>query len=86
MHDFFNAIIVIAIIAGIVYLRSLKHHAGAGERLSGSSRERLPQSSRERELEDEVAELRRRIAVLERIATDERHGRNIAAEIDALRD
>ena len=86
MHDFFNAIIVIAIIVAVVYLRSLKHRNASHERLSGASRERLPQSSRERELEEEVAELRRRIAVLERIATDDRHGRNIAAEIDALRD
>ena len=31
-------------------------------------------------------ELRKRIAVLERIATDDRHGRKIAEEIEALRD
>lgn len=41
--------------------------------------------SREAELEREVAELRDRIAVLERIATEDRHGRAIAAEIEALR-
>lgn len=78
MHDFFNAVVIIAIIVGIVYLRSMKHRAASGERLPGSPRER--------ELEVEVAELRRRITVLERIATDDRHGRDIAAKIDALRD
>ena len=47
-------------------------------------RDRL--DGREHELEDEIAELQRRIAVLERIATDERKSRDIAAEIEALRD
>jgi hypothetical protein len=78
MHDFFSAIVFIAIIVAVVYLRSIKHRGAADDRL-------LP-GSRETELEGEVAELRQRIAVLERIATDERKSRSIAAEIEALRD
>ena len=41
---------------------------------------------RELELQREVEALRERIHVLERIATDERHSRSIAAEIESLRD
>ncbi|WP_260924055.1 hypothetical protein [Novosphingobium sp. 9] len=40
----------------------------------------------ERELEREVEKLRERIAVLERIATDDRHGKDLAREIEKLRD
>lgn len=43
-------------------------------------------SSREHELEEEVERLRERITVLERIATDERRGKDLAREIEALRD
>lgn len=37
-------------------------------------------------LQTEVEELRERVKVLERIATDERHPRAIAEEIESLRD
>ena len=52
--------------------------------------EELP-SAREKELESEVTELRERIQVLERIATDHNsteavEARRIAAEIDSLRE
>lgn len=43
-------------------------------------------SPRERELEKELESLRERVKVLERIATDERHSRAIAEEIESLRD
>lgn len=39
-----------------------------------------------RELEREVADLRERVKVLERIATDERDTRRLASEIESLRD
>ena len=38
------------------------------------------------ELEREVADLKKRLAVLERIATDDRQSKAIAHEIEALRD
>jgi hypothetical protein len=41
---------------------------------------------REAELEREVADLKKRLAVLERIATDDRQSKAIAHEIEALRD
>ena len=43
-------------------------------------------SPRETELQREVEDLRIRIHVLERIATDGRHSGNLAAEIESLRD
>lgn len=43
-------------------------------------------SPRESELEREVEQLRERIHVLERIATDGRHSRGLAEEIESLRD
>ncbi|MFM5895693.1 MAG: hypothetical protein ACKOQM_14855 [Novosphingobium sp.] len=43
-------------------------------------------TAREKELQKEVEDLRERIHVLERIATDGRHTNNLAAEIESLRD
>ena len=43
------------------------------------------QSQREQALEREVEDLRERIHVLERIATDGRQSNNLAAEIESLR-
>ena len=45
-----------------------------------------PVTGRERELESEVGELRDRIKVLERIATEEHQPQRLAAEIESLRD
>jgi len=41
---------------------------------------------REAELEREIIDLKKRLAVLERIATDDRQSKAIAQEIEALRD
>ena len=41
---------------------------------------------REAELETEVRELRERVKVLERIATEDREAKRLSAEIDKLRD
>lgn len=41
---------------------------------------------RERELEEEIEQLRERLAVLERIATDDRESKQLAQEIERLRD
>ena len=52
----------------------------------GSVASRLERAGEVAVLRQEVEELRERIKVLERIATDERSPRAIAAEIDSLRD
>jgi len=43
-------------------------------------------SPRERELEDEVNNLRERLKVLERIATEDRAAKRLSSEIEQLRD
>ena len=42
--------------------------------------------AREAELQREIVDLKKRLAVLERIATDDRQSKAIAHEIEALRD
>ncbi len=76
---FWDAIVVIVLIVSIAYLRSGRYRSG------GPADRALPGAA-EPELEREITELRKRIAVLERIATDERKSRDIAAEIESLRD
>jgi hypothetical protein len=75
--SFWTAVVVIFAIAAFVWLKAQKHRGenGLGGRIAGDP-----------ELEREVEQLRERIAVLERIATDERGGDKLAREIEALRD
>ncbi|MEW9855400.1 hypothetical protein [Novosphingobium sp. M1R2S20] len=72
--SFGTAVVVIFAIAAITWLRAQKQRGGLGT------------GPREAELEREVEQLRQRIAVLERIALDERGGDSLAREIEALRD
>jgi len=84
-------------IAGIGAFYSLKHarirHGGDLRGWRGRDRHGAPPaadpalpSPREEELKREVEELRERIHVLERIATDTHKPRALAAEIESLRD
>lgn len=76
--SFGTAIVALFAIACITWLRVQKYRAlGSG---------RPDRTAREHELEREVEEMRKRIAVLERIATDERRGQDLAREIESLRD
>jgi hypothetical protein len=81
--SFWTALVVMVAIASYAAIRieRLRSH----ERLSGQS-ERRGSSAREAELEREVLDLKKRLAVLERIATDDRQSRAIAQEIESLRD
>lgn len=74
--SFWTAIVVMFAIAAFVALKSQKYRS---ETLGGGN-ESAP------ELEREVEQLRQRIAVLERIAIEERGGDRLAREIEALRD
>ena len=56
-----------------------------GSRRSGEV-EDPASSQREAELKAEIEQLRERLHVLERIATDDREARRISAEIESLRD
>lgn len=84
------AIVLIVLITAIAGIMRSRH--GGSRRLRRQDREfqQLP-SAREKELEHEVDDLRERIKVLERIATDgnsidARETRRIAEEIESLRD
>lgn len=88
--SFWTAAVVIVAILSLTAARIARYRAGLGD---GRGRQRgnaLP-SPREVELTREVEDLRDRIAVLERIATDanssgERRSKAISDEIEALRD
>lgn len=85
--SFWTAIVVLALIwAAASVLRGRQH-----ERLGyATDEDGNPVIGRDRhreaELERELAELRERVRVLERIATDDRQGRRLSAEIERLRE
>jgi hypothetical protein len=76
--SFWTAVVVLFAIACGTWLRVQKY------RTLGHGRPGNP--AREEELEHEVEALRKRISVLERIATDERRGDDLARQIESLRD
>ncbi|AKH41082.1 hypothetical protein FHS61_001606 [Altererythrobacter atlanticus] len=84
----FWTFIFLIVIAGILYkawrTRQLSEH-GMYEDENGTPRQ-FGNRQREAELEREVEELRERIQVLERIATDNRGAKRLSDEIDKLRD
>lgn len=78
----------IVLIAAIVAIASVLR-SGHPARLRGPADEagHSPGNPRlEAELKREIAELRERVQVLERIATDNPEARRLSAEIDRLRD
>lgn len=91
--DFGTALIVIAGIGAFYSLKSQRIGAGGGfgrRHRRGAETPAEPSaalaSPREAELEKEVGDLRERIHVLERIATDGRGTRALADEIESLRE
>lgn len=80
-------IILIVSVAGI-YKAKLRARHGIIEDRHGRQQFIAPQQDdgTKAELLKELETLRERVKVLERIATDERQSRSIAAEIEALRD
>jgi hypothetical protein len=91
--DLGTALVAVAAIGAFYSLKSQRGGIGPMGRLRREHRhgselqpEPAKPSPRELELQREVEDLRERIHVLERIATDERRPRQLAAEIDSLRD
>lgn len=92
--SFWSAMVAIVAILAFTAARIARYRAGLGDppsrrgMVSGPIIEALSAQSaqRENELQREVDDLRQRLAVLERIATEDRHGKAIAAEIESLRD
>ncbi|GAM05045.1 MULTISPECIES: hypothetical protein [Novosphingobium] len=82
--SFWTAVVVMFVIGCITWLRAKKLHLPSERSDHGRTIGR--RDPHEQELEDEIAQLRERINVLERIATDERRGKDLAKEIESLRD
>ncbi|MFC3212838.1 MULTISPECIES: hypothetical protein [Novosphingobium] len=80
--SFWTAVVVLFAIACVTWLKAQRYRALSDKRADGD----YDHTAREHELEREVDAMRKRIAVLERIATDEQRGKDLAREIDALRD
>lgn len=92
MSDEIVAIIIVAIIvSGIVRIVRIRTGAERGRLRDGHGQAAQPllnqtgPSPREVELQREVVDLRERVQVLERIATDGRKSRDLADEIESLR-
>lgn len=81
--SFGTALVVIFAIACGTWVR-IHRYGARGDRFG--RRPDYDHTARERELEREIEEMRKRIAVLERIATEERRGSDLAREIESLRD
>ncbi len=89
-----EAIVLIVIISAVANVFRSRHPSGSRSRKLSRSDDHTQTaqiSSRERELQGEVMDLRERIKVLERIATDAnstegRNSRAISDEIERLRD
>jgi ABC-type phosphate transport system auxiliary subunit len=84
--SFWSAIVLIVLITAAASVIRSRHRGGG--RLS--HHQEIQSSAREKQLQDEVEQLRDRIQVLERIATDgnsidAQETRRIAAEIENLR-
>ena len=88
--NMWTAIMVIAIVAITSFARVMRARYLSQHNLIDDRRGNpvpLPRGApREAELEREVLDLKKRLAVLERIATDDRQSNAIAKEIEALRD
>jgi hypothetical protein len=86
--SFWSAVVAIAAIIAFTATRIARYRAGLGDppprrRMVDTSAEALASSS---ELHKQLDDLRKRVAVLERIATEDHHGKAVAAEIESLRD
>ena len=79
--SFGSTLVAIVAIIAFVVLRSVKYRAEGGRHAHSD----LP-PPREEELQREILDLKKRLAVLERIATDDRQSQAIAHEIESLRD
>jgi hypothetical protein len=90
--SFWSAMVAIVAILAFTSARIARYRAGLGDvprrpSILGATAEAISASAsaRENELQKEVDDLRQRIAVLERIATEDRHSKSIAQEIEGLR-
>lgn len=83
-----TAIVMIVAISAFASVMRARYHGRGDARGEHRWHDHQPPAPRQPdpELQREVETLRKRLEVLERIATDERQSKSIAAEIESLRD
>lgn len=87
--SFWTAIVVIVLIVSVTQMLRARHNSTAGDGFDGVSVPRAGQHDDDAEkerLRAEIDELKDRIKVLERIATDDRQKLGLAEEIELLRE
>ena len=83
--SFWTAIVIIVALGVFADILKTRHRAQAGITRDWKGGE-VVAAGNDRALEREVAELRERVKVLERIATEDRDTKLLSAEIERLRD
>jgi hypothetical protein len=83
--SFWTAIVVIVAIIGLTEVLKAKHRARHGITTDIMGNE-TPLPREDAALKREVEELRERVKVLERIATEDRDTKQLSAEIERLRE
>ena len=84
--SFWTAIVVIVAIIAVAEVLKAKHRARHGITTDVMGNEKPIAPPTNPALEREVEELRERVKVLERIATEDRETKRLAAEIESLRE
>jgi hypothetical protein len=86
--NMWTAIVVIVAIGAFVSIMRARYSAQHGNITDrhGRPTQQVVEQRPDAELLREIESLRKRLEVLERITTDDRHTRSIAAEIESLRD
>ena len=83
--SFWNAVVLIVALAVFADVIKSRHRAKAGILWDQDGNEHMPLAGPDPSTQRELEDLRERVKVLERIVTDERQSRDIAAEIESLR-
>ncbi|MBN9506485.1 MAG: hypothetical protein J0I69_10700 [Altererythrobacter sp.] len=83
--SFWTAIVVIVAIVAVTEVMKAKHRARHGITTDHMGNEK-PLMRENTELKREIEDLRERVKVLERIATEDRDTKRLSAEIESLRD
>ena len=83
--SFWTAIVVIVAIIAVAEVLKAKHRARHGITTDATGNEK-PLARENVELKREVEDLRERIKVLERIATEDQETKRLSSEIESLRD
>jgi uncharacterized coiled-coil DUF342 family protein len=84
--SFWTAIVVIVAIIALAEIIKTKHRARHGITTDAMGNEKPLAPPTNPALEREVEQLRERVKVLERIATEDRETKLLSAEIESLRD